>query len=115
MVSGDPAQIETVGFNDLPAAEAKKWASAMTWTSEKVFTDASKFSPWAAGVTEAYIHTEMDNALPFAAQQGMQAMLPAGSAVFSIKSSHVPFISHPDELLPLVTSAIDAGIAAKKA
>ncbi|KAK8004117.1 hypothetical protein PG990_001925 [Apiospora arundinis] len=115
MVTGDPAQIQEIGFNDMSASEAKKWSSAMTWTSEKVFTDASKFSPWAAGITEAYIHTELDNALPFAAQTQMQAMLPAGSAVFSIKSSHVPFISHPDELLPLVVSAIDAGIAAKKA
>ncbi|KAK7995992.1 hypothetical protein PG991_015459 [Apiospora marii] len=115
MVTGDPAQIAEIGFNDLSAAEAQKWAAAMTWTSEKVFTDASQFSPWAAGVTEAYIHTEDDHALPFAVQQQMQAMLPAGSAVFSIKSSHVPFISHPDELLPLVQSAIEAGVAAKKA
>ncbi|KAK8040774.1 hypothetical protein PG994_013781 [Apiospora phragmitis] len=114
-VTGDPAQIEEIGFNDMSATDAKRWASAMTWTSEKVFTDASKFSPWAAGITESYIHTELDNALPFAVQQQMQAMLPAGSAVFSINSSHVPFISHPDELLPLVRSAIDAGVAAKKA
>lgn len=86
----------------------------MTWTSEKVFTDASKYSPWEDNVPEAYIHTENDNALPYPVQLQMQALLPPGSPVYTINSSHVPFISMPDQLLPLVENAISVGMKGRK-
>lgn len=104
-----------IGFNDIqPLSEAERWASYVTWTSEKVFTDASQYSPWEDKVPEAYIHTESDNALPYPVQLQMQALLPPGSAVYTINSSHVPFISMPDELLPLVENAISVGMKGKQ-
>ncbi|ORY58150.1 Alpha/Beta hydrolase protein [Pseudomassariella vexata] len=105
-------EIIDVGFNDMTLAEAEKWASYTTWTSEKVFTDASLYSPWADNVTEAYIHTLLDGALPYAAQLQMEALLPEGSAVYNINSSHVAFLSQPDTLLSLIEDAIAVGVAA---
>ena len=114
-VTGDPSQIVEIGFNDIePLSVAERWASYMTWTSEKVFTDASQYSPWVDNVPEAYIHTESDHALPYPVQLQMQALLPQGSPVYTINSSHVPFISQPDELLPLVENAISVAMEAKK-
>ncbi|KAK7707496.1 hypothetical protein SLS64_007015 [Diaporthe eres] len=112
-VSGNASEIVEVGFNDLDEVTASKYASYMTWTSEKAFTDSAKYSPWTSGnVTEAYIHTLLDNALPYPIQSSMAALLPEGSAVYSINSSHVPFISHPDELLTAVEAAVEVGVEA---
>ncbi|KAG6360757.1 hypothetical protein INS49_011823 [Diaporthe citri] len=110
-VSGIASEIIEVGFNNLDEATASEYASYMTWTSEKAFTDSAKYSPWTSGnVTEAYIHTLLDNALPYPIQLGMEALLPEGSAVYSINSSHVPFISHQDELLTAVEAAVEVGV-----
>lgn len=85
----------------------------MTWTSEKVFEDTAEYAPWTnASVTESYIHTLLDNALPYVAQLQMASMLPLGSAVYTINSSHVPFISHQDDLLSMVEDAVSVGVAA---
>lgn len=112
-VSGNTSEIVEVGFNDLDDATASEYASYMTWTSEKAFTDVAEHAPWTnSNVTEAYIHTLLDNALPYPIQMGMAALLPEGSAVYSINSSHVPFISHPDELLAAVEAAVEVGVEA---
>lgn len=95
---------------------ADEYASYMTWTSEQVFKDPAEYAPWTdSSITEAYIHTLLDNALPYATQVAMAAMLPLGSAVYSINSSHVPFISHPAELLTLVEEAVKVGVEAASA
>lgn len=102
-----------IGFNDLAEDIAEQYASYMTWTSEQVFEDAAEFAPWTNGtVTESYIHTLLDNALPYANQLQMASMLPSDSATYSINSSHVPFISHPDDLLSLVEDAVSVGVEA---
>lgn len=112
-MSGNASEIVEVGFNDLDEATASEYASYMTWTSEKAFTDTAKYSPWTSGnITEAYIHTLLDNALPYPVQLSMAALLPEGSAVYSINSSHVPFVSHPDELLTAVEAAAQVGVEA---
>lgn len=98
----------------MTTAEADVYMSYMTWTSEQVFTDAAVYAPWAdtEGVTEAYIHTLLDNALPYASQLEMAAMLPSAAAIYEINSSHVPFISQPATLLPIVEDAIAVGVTA---
>ncbi|CAN8100547.1 unnamed protein product [Discula destructiva] len=115
-VTGNTSEIVEIGFNDISASEAAEYASYMTWTSETVFTDASVYAPWTSEgdeiITEAYIHTLLDNALPYAAQEQMAAMLPADSAVYSLNSSHVAFISHPEELLAVVEEAVQVGVEA---
>lgn len=112
-MSGNTSEIVEVGFNDLDEATASEYASYMTWTSEKAFTDIAEHAPWTNNnVTEAYIHTLLDNALPYPIQMGMAALLPESSAVYSINSSHVPFISHPDELLAAVEAAVEVGVEA---
>lgn len=85
----------------------------MTWTSERAFTDTAQHAPWTNNnITEAYIHTIRDNALPYSIQTGMAALLPQNPAVYSVNSSHVPFISHPGELLTAVEAAVEVGIEA---
>lgn len=95
---------------------AAEYTSYMTWTSEQVFLDTAAYAPWTdSSISEAYIHTLLDNALPYEDQLAMASLLPEGSAVYSINSSHTPFISHPEELLTLVEEAVEAGVTAASA
>lgn len=105
-----------ISFNDLSASVAEEYASYMTKTSEQVFTDAVDYVPWTdTSITESYIHMLLDNALPYEVQLEKASLLPLGSAIYSINSSHVPFISHPFELLVLVEEEVKVGIDAASA
>lgn len=108
--------IVEIGFNDLSETEAEEYASYMTWTSEQVFLDAAEYAPWTnSNITESYVHTLLDNALPYEDQLAMASLLPSDSSIYSINSSHVAFISHPTELLTIVEDAVEVGVEAAAA
>lgn len=101
-MTGVAELLPEVAFNDLDAEGQAKWAKEMTHTSAALFATPSGFEPWANGVPCGYIFCELDNALPLPIQQQMASQLGSEPVVASVKASHNPFLSVPDELLKAV-------------
>uniref|UniRef100_L2GBV1 AB hydrolase-1 domain-containing protein n=1 Tax=Colletotrichum fructicola (strain Nara gc5) TaxID=1213859 RepID=L2GBV1_COLFN len=102
-VVGNATMLPEVGFNDLPASEQEKWASQMTWTALGAFTNASSYEPWSNGIDCAYLYATLDNALPLSYQQGMSAVLPAGSKTESEPSGHCAHLSRPSNVTSILS------------
>lgn len=68
-------------------------------------TDKGTFAPWDAGFQMGFIHTEDDQAIPIAIQKQMAAQFPAGSFSATLKSSHSPFLSMPEQLSEVIEQA----------
>ncbi|KAI8316398.1 hypothetical protein K4K61_007302 [Colletotrichum sp. SAR11_59] len=102
-VVGNATMLPEVGFNDLPASEQEKWASQMTWTALGAFTNASSYEPWSNGIDCAYLYATLDNALPLSYQQGMSAVLPAGSQTESEPSGHCAHLSRPSNVTSILS------------
>ncbi|RDW73240.1 hypothetical protein BP6252_07147 [Coleophoma cylindrospora] len=105
LVEGDiticnATQMPEIAFNDLSATEAAYYTNLTTWSSTDAFTEPNTYAPWDNGVPAAYIHTALDNALPIAYQNAMVTYLAStNSSIYTLQSSHVPFISIPDQTL----------------
>ncbi|KAF6833637.1 hypothetical protein CMUS01_06484 [Colletotrichum musicola] len=102
-VVGNLTMLPEVGFNDLPASEQEKWAKEMTWTSLSAFVTPSSYEPWNNGIECNYLYATLDNALPLSYQQGMSAVLPAGSKTESEPSGHCAHLSRPANVTSILS------------
>lgn len=91
-----------VAFNDLDPESQARWAMEMSHTSAAFFSAPSCVEPWNDGVPCAYIHNELDNALPLCIQRQMAEQLGPCSVTESIKAGHCPHLSMPNELAATV-------------
>ncbi|KAK1980533.1 Alpha/beta hydrolase fold-1 [Colletotrichum cereale] len=102
-VVGNTSMLPEVAFNDMPPSEQQKWSKEMTWTSLNAFTTPSSYEPWSNGIDCAYIYGLLDNALPLSYQQGMSAVLPAGSKTESEPSGHCAHLSRPANVTSILS------------
>ncbi|KAK3295783.1 Alpha/beta hydrolase fold-1 [Chaetomium fimeti] len=105
-VTGDPAQMPEIGFNDMPAEEAAYWAKQTTWTSAALFSAASQFEPWSNGIPGAYIFQTIDKALPYNLQQDMARQLGPDPRTATMETGHCGFLSKPDMMLAALKQVI---------
>lgn len=94
-----PELLPEVAFNDLGEEARARWTQQRTHTSAAFFNSPSAFEPWSQGVRCAYIHTELDHALPLQVQQQMATLLGPLPVTASIRASHNAHLSIPDELV----------------
>ncbi|KAH9908439.1 alpha/beta-hydrolase [Xylariomycetidae sp. FL2044] len=111
-VTGVPEMLPQVAFNDLDPKAQEEWGKEMTHTSAALFATPSGFEPWANGVPCGYIFCTEDNALPYPLQQLMSQQLGPEPVSATIKSSHCPHLSIPDELVSAIKS-VEEGLAKK--
>ena len=90
---------EEIFYNDLPPAEAKKWADLLVSMSANALSSGVDSAAWNTETYRsktAYIFTENDNAIPLEGQKML-----AGNAgiqrTVSLASSHSPFLSMPKQ------------------
>lgn len=102
----DPANFIKDFCADVPAAQAEFMRASQMPVSVASFNTAAKVSAWHAKPSFAIVATK-DGILSTELQRSMAKH--AGSAVFEIASSHVPFISHPDEVAKVIETAAKAG------
>ncbi len=88
---------------DLPAPHAKLLAAAQNPIRGSAFGEAVSAAAWASRPSW-YLLTEEDRMIAPALQRAMAAHI--GAQVSSVKSSHVPFISHPKETVATVLEAV---------
>lgn len=72
--------------------------------SAALFAAPATYEPWAHGIPCSYIFTTEDGALPYPVQQAMAQQLGPEAKTASVKASHCPFLSMPDELVKAVES-----------
>ncbi|KAK8104899.1 hypothetical protein PG999_008258 [Apiospora kogelbergensis] len=107
-ITGDiltPINPVKVFYADVEPKLAEKSAEAILPSSLRAMTDKGTFAPWDAGFQMGFIHTEDDQAIPIAIQKQMAAQFPAGSFSATLKSSHSPFLSMPEQLSEVIEQA----------
>lgn len=72
----------------------------------KGLSDVVRLSAKFAAVTKYYISTTNDNAVPYALQQQMIKANGTVKQVFEMKTSHLPFVSQPQEFLEILKSIL---------
>jgi pimeloyl-ACP methyl ester carboxylesterase len=88
---------------DVPAPNAKLLAAAQNPIRATAFGDAVSAAAWAAKPSW-YLVTDEDRMIAPDLQRQMAARI--GARVSSVRSSHVPFISHPKETVSVVLEAV---------
>jgi pimeloyl-ACP methyl ester carboxylesterase len=88
---------------DIPAPNAKLLAAAQNPIRATAFGDAVSAAAWAAKPSW-YLVTDEDRMIAPDLQRRMAARI--GARVSSVRSSHVPFISHPKETVAVVLEAV---------
>ncbi|KAI9931995.1 hypothetical protein ASPWEDRAFT_40178 [Aspergillus wentii DTO 134E9] len=107
-IDGDYVSVDNrvkVGFHDVSPDEQEKWSDSLTHTSIGVFSGASTYEPWHS-IPSAYILCEEDQALPFPIQEHMAGTL-GTEWIYSLKSSHFPFLSMPDRVADILEELAD--------
>ncbi|MFT3700136.1 MAG: alpha/beta hydrolase [Kofleriaceae bacterium] len=91
---------------DLPAAEAKLVAATQGPISTTVFGAKLKGAPAWKTKPSWYLRAESDQMIDPAGQAAMAKR--ANATTTSIKSSHVPMLSHPDDVAKIILAAATA-------
>lgn len=106
-ISLDPAGFVQFFAPDVDPAQAQVLAAVQKPIAASEFLSEEKFGPptWKT-VPSWYLVTEDDQMIPPPAQQFMAQRM--GATVSSIKSSHVPMLSHPDVVANLIQTAAQA-------
>ncbi|KAI6081973.1 alpha/beta-hydrolase [Hypoxylon rubiginosum] len=94
-------------FHDLDEESQNNAVDEISYTSAVLFEGVSTYEPWSEGVPCAYILCSEDKAFHMPNQLEMAARLGPRAVTTSIKSSHSPFLSMPDELVTVVTGVAD--------
>lgn len=102
----DPANFIKDFCADVPAEQAAFMRASQMPVSVASFTTPAKVSAWHVKPSFAIVATK-DGILSTDLQRSMAKH--AGSTVTEIASSHVPFISHPDEVAKVIETAAKAG------
>jgi hypothetical protein len=91
-------------YNDMSPEEAEKAEEMLKPHATTTFFSRTTGSAWQS-IPSVYIYAELDNAIPLPGQQAMvNGCLAAGADITTetLKSSHSPFYSMPEELVKLI-------------
>lgn len=88
-------------LNDCTADVASDAVAAMTYFSAKATTQRVRHAGWRTRPA-AYIAGTKDTHLSLQAQEQMGSLL---TRTYTMETDHSPFLSHPDELAELLTTA----------
>ncbi len=106
-ISLDPAGFVQFFAPDVDPTQARVLAAVQKPIAASEFLSEEKFGlPTWKTVPSWYLVTEDDQMIPPPAQQFMAQRM--GATVSSIKSSHVPMLSHPDVVANLIQTAAQA-------
>lgn len=100
---------DSVFYNDLPPEVAQHWVQRLTPFPVAALETPVEHEAWS-DVPSAYIYCELDVAIPLAHQKYMvERVKKQGKAVFTftLKASHSPFLSMPDEVVKAVQQVDD--------
>lgn len=100
----DPARFIEVFCADVPKAQAEFMRASQMPVSVASFQAPAKAAAWKTKPSFAIVATK-DNILSTELQRFMAKR--AGSTVTEIASSHVPFITHPDEVAAVIERAAE--------
>jgi pimeloyl-ACP methyl ester carboxylesterase len=102
----DPAVFHHQFCADLPADVAAVMAVSQRGVTLSCLGAPSGPAGWKT-IPSWYMVASNDNAIPPVAERAMAAR--AGSHTVEVASSHVAFISHPDETVDLILAAVQGG------
>jgi pimeloyl-ACP methyl ester carboxylesterase len=94
---------------DVDPVRAKVMHAVQQPLASSAFGDVIDVPAWKA-LPSWYLVATDDEALPAAAERQFAARM--GAATTEIPSSHVPMVSHPDDVARLITTAAEAVTAA---
>jgi pimeloyl-ACP methyl ester carboxylesterase len=94
---------------DVDPVKAKVMHAVQQPLASSAFTDVMGVPAWKS-LPSWYLVATDDEALPPAAERQFAARM--GAATTEIPSSHVPMVSHPDDVAQLITTAAEAVTAA---
>ncbi|PHH63663.1 hypothetical protein CDD81_5644 [Ophiocordyceps australis] len=94
-------------FNDLPLDEARRWTSSMVKQSYggatyRLTRESYRYLP------STYLITELDVGVPRSVQSYFASI--TSSSVVTMRAGHCPMLSKPNELVDLVTKAVNGAI-----
>ena len=98
----DRAKFHAAFCRDLPAADARVMAATQKPVSGSVFTAAVPGAAWKT-IPSWYIVSSEDQAINPDLERFYAKRI--GAATTEIKSSHVPFLSHPTEVAKVIAAA----------
>jgi pimeloyl-ACP methyl ester carboxylesterase len=98
----DRARFHDAFCRDLPAAEARVMAATQKPVSGSVFTSTVPGAAWKA-IPSWYIVASEDQAINPELERFYAKRM--GATTTEIKSSHVPFLSHPKEVAKVIEAA----------
>jgi hypothetical protein len=100
-----------VFYNDVDDATAKKAISWLKDQAEPALSSPSGPPAWpdaAFNGKRAYIQTELDNTIPFVAQDAMTRYSGVTWDILTLSSSHSPFLSHTKDVANYVVGRAKA-------
>ena len=103
MTAVRPEMAREVFYHDCPAAVAA-WAASQLRPEPMIPHGEAPLdapSPGDIAVPRVYIETTEDRALPIAVQRRMHAAMPC-DVVFTLETSHSPFLSQPERLADIL-------------
>jgi pimeloyl-ACP methyl ester carboxylesterase len=109
-----PAMVREVFYHDCPT-DVAAWAASQLRPEPVIPRGAAPRDEGASAdiaVPRVYLETTQDRALPIAMQRRMEAAMPC-DAVFTLETSHSPFLSQPERLADILVR-IDENIAQSK-
>ncbi|TDZ26195.1 hypothetical protein Cob_v001372 [Colletotrichum orbiculare MAFF 240422] len=99
---------EDIFYHDVEPATQEKAIAALQHQSAPVFADVVDHEPWHTIDSCYYICTE-DKAIPLPIQEAMASSLGPNGFSLTIKASHSPFLSVPEELSEGLDKAVKIG------
>lgn len=101
----DPDGFVTFFAPDIDSVQARVLAAAQKPVNSVSFSTPAGVQAWASLPTWYLVATD-DQIIPPDGQRAMAGLI--GATVMEVPSSHVPFISHPDEVTSLIETAATA-------
>lgn len=101
----DPAGFVQYFAADVDPVQANVMAAAQKPINSAIFATPAGPQAWAT-LPSWYLVSSDDQIIPPEGQRGMAAHI--GATVVEVPSSHVPFVSHPDEVTALIDTAAQA-------
>ena len=101
----DPAMLHDVFAADLPAQQAAVMAATQRPVSELAFTEPSGPAAWKS-LPSWFLVAEGDQAIPPDAERLFAKRM--GATTVEVASNHVAMVSHPEDVLKLILTAVAA-------